>query len=157
MLRIVWDNIAQEGDMAVVYTVHGTALELDTSRSLDTAVLLSLFTDRTSDPDDPIPPSSDKRGFWGDAFPLVDGDRWGSRLWTLSRHKVTVDTLSTAREMCEEALQWMVDDGVVEKVVIQTSWLRNRRGYLAILVQLFKPGQLTPQISGPWEVIYAAS
>jgi phage gp46-like protein len=99
MLRIVYDNIAQEGDFAIVRYPSGSPKELETSRPLDTAVILSLFTDRRALDSDDIPKNSDRRGFWGDAYPLVENDQWGSRLWTLHRAKATNETLRVAREM----------------------------------------------------------
>lgn len=81
--------------------------------TLRTAVIISLFTDRRADDDDTLPDgSNDRRGWWGDTYPDVDGDLTGSRIWLLSRSKQIPDVLRHAETYAKEALQWMIDDGV---------------------------------------------
>ncbi len=90
---------------------------------LETAVLISLFSDRVALPDDVIPDgTSDPRGWWADdpAHPI------GSRLWLLARAKQTAETLASAEDYIVEALQWMIDDGVVAAVDVVVQWVRAR-------------------------------
>lgn len=95
----------------------GLALEEDAG--LETAVVLSFFTDRRANPDDSLPGApDDRRGWWGDAFPPVPLDRIGSRLWLLVREKQTHVVVQRAQEYGEEALQWLVDDGIASRVVV---------------------------------------
>ena len=88
----------------------GDHLELD--YSYDTAVLISLLTDREVDPSEALDPS-DRGGYWGDSYPDVPGDRVGSRLWTLKGAKRTPETLVRAEGYVREALRWMVEDGIL--------------------------------------------
>ena len=93
--------------------------ELDTGAlladaGLQTAVIISLFTDRRAEPDDTLPAeASDKRGWWGDAIAVqvngrtVEDDRIGSRLWLLSREKQLASVVERARQYCKEALASM--------------------------------------------------
>ncbi|WP_295379534.1 phage GP46 family protein [uncultured Pseudacidovorax sp.] len=79
------------------------------------AAVISLFTWRRAAPDDRV--EGARFGWWGDG--LEDGlpnDQIGSRLWLLSREKVTLDTINRARQYGREALQWFVDDGVATAV-----------------------------------------
>lgn len=97
--------------------------DLASDDGLDTAVALSLFTDRLANADDQIPDgSADRRGWWGDAYlpPLVDGtpDHIGSRLWLLARAQQTRETAQRAQAYAEEALQWLVDDGIAGAVTV---------------------------------------
>lgn len=86
---------------------------------LDTAVIISLFTDRQAEPGDSIPDGTDDmRGHWTDSMPEVDGDLIGSRLWLLTREKQLPEVMVRAREYCEEALDWMVQDGVARSVTV---------------------------------------
>jgi phage gp46-like protein len=97
--------------------ISGGGLTMDPG--LDTAVIISLFTDRRAEPDDPIDPLSptgDLRGWAGDLL-AEPGDRIGSRLWLLRRAKMTDETISLVKAYAEEALQWLVDDGVATQVV----------------------------------------
>jgi len=88
---------------------------------LETEVLLSLFTDRRANPDDELPAGDDDpRGYWGDAFATVEGDRYGSRLWLLRRSKLTDETLTRAREYSIEALEHFKEDGVANAIRVET-------------------------------------
>ncbi|HAY4364021.1 TPA: phage tail protein, partial [Escherichia coli] len=76
---------------------------------LTRAVVISLFTWRRAEPDDnaDVP-----MGWWGDTWPAVQNDRYGSRLWLLQRSKLTNQLVQTVRGYIRECLQWMTDDGV---------------------------------------------
>jgi phage gp46-like protein len=110
----IWNVEYAQGD----WVLSGPMLQ--TGNDLETAVLISLFTDRVIGPDDVVPDgSNDPRGWWGD-----DGQDYpiGSRLWLLSRAKQTQETLATARDYITEALQWLIDDGIASTIDVQTEW-----------------------------------
>jgi phage gp46-like protein len=96
--------------------------QLAAGGDLQTAILISLFSDRAANPNDVIPDGSgDPRGWVGDLdqdYPI------GSRLWLLSRAKQTGETLARAQDYIAEALQWLIDDGVVAKFDILVEWTR---------------------------------
>lgn len=104
-------------DNAPTLTVDGQvmALDLDAVEPLVRAVAISLFTWRRADPDDDLP-AGDRFGWWGDAFANDQGDRIGSRLWLLSRAKLTPDLPGRAAEYAREALAWLTTDGVAARV-----------------------------------------
>lgn len=96
---------------------------LTTGDDLATAILISLFTDRVANPDDVIPDgTSDPRGWWGDAGETTP---IGSRLWLLTREKQTQETLQRAYDYIVEALQWLIDDGVVAKFDVLVEWTKT--------------------------------
>ncbi len=82
------------------------------------AVVISLFSWRRANQDDDLP-SGDRFGWWGDTFATELNDRIGSRLWLLSRAKLTNETLTRAEGYVREALQWMIDDGVAARVDVE--------------------------------------
>lgn len=95
--------------MELWLTVNGT--QVNSSSQLDPltrAVVISLFTHRRADPDDnaDVP-----MGWWGDTWPIVANDRYGSKLWLLQRSKLTNALVNTVRGYLREALQWMLDAG----------------------------------------------
>lgn len=111
--------------------------------SLRTAVILSLFLDRRANDDDILPnDSDDRRGWWADTVaPMTDygigggsvsGDRIGSRLWLLSREKQLAGVLERARHYAEEALTWLVEDGVA--TAVQVTATNPRQGWLVLEV-----------------------
>lgn len=128
---------------------HGTDYALDglglaEDDGLETAVILSLFTDRRANADDIIPDGSiDRRGWWADQFADINNDQFGSRLWLLSREKQLSAVLTRAKQYADEALKWMVDDGVAESVEVVAS--NPRMGILALLVAITRPGQPVKQ------------
>lgn len=106
-----FDAAAYRGDFAVAYG----AMAADTD--LQTAVIISLFTDRRAEADDPLPDqAASRRGWWGDALAKR---RIGSRLWLLSREKQLREVVNRAREYTEESLAWLVDDGIAKRVAVQ--------------------------------------
>lgn len=97
--------------------------DLAVDDGLDTAVAISLWTDRLANADDVIPDGTgDRRGWGGDAYlPLLASgapDHIGSRLWLLSRALEILETAQRAQAYCREALQWLLDDGVAASVTV---------------------------------------
>jgi phage gp46-like protein len=115
-ISIAWSPALGRGDWVQLGT------QLQSGNDLANAVMISLFTDRVANSDDVIPDgTNDPRGWWGDdaALPI------GSRLWLLSRAKQTTETLARAQDYIAEALQWLIDDGVVARFDILTEWTRS--------------------------------
>lgn len=103
--------------------------------ALPRAVIISLFTWGRAKADDQLP-GTDRMGWWGDSFALVPNDRIGSRLWLLARSSITTRTVSLAKEYAQEALAWLVKDGVASKVTV----LAERQGLsqIALACQIVK-------------------
>lgn len=134
-LRLVWAGLASDCAMS--------GGDLAAESGLETAVILSLFCDARAREDDVIPDGTGyRRGWWADSVAsLASGgltvredaaaahDRIGSRLWLLSREKQLPEVLRRAKDYAEEALCWLIDDGVARKVQVTPSvprqgWLR---------------------------------
>lgn len=127
-IRTTFISFDQGADYAMA------ALGLEEDDGLETAVILSLFTDRLAEDDDVLPSGTDRRGWWADAYPSIQGDRIGSRLWLLSREKQIQSVLVRAREYALEALQWLIDDGVAAGVDVTAEVIRT--GVLGLTVQV---------------------
>lgn len=118
-----------------------------------TGVHLSLFSDRLAESDDRLPADDgDRRGWWGDTYPPVPGDRIGSRLWLLHREKQTQETLNRAEEYAREALGWMVEDGIAASISVSASWLR--RHVMAIEIGIDRPEDVALRMR--WAVAWEA-
>ena len=143
-IYIQWDNLNAQGDWTLATG------DLQTGQDLETACLVSLFTDKLATPDFvPTDGSSDRRGWWADPYndaPL------GSSLWQLERAKRTRDTLALARRWSEAALAWLVDDGVAKEVIVNTSWLGNAVGstFLGIGIAIVKPDGSVTRFTFGW-------
>ena len=128
-IRIIWSNDLTDGDFGYA---DG---DLETGQDLETACLASLFSDRLATPDfTPTDGTTDRRGWWADYYrdqPL------GSNLWQLERAHQTRNTLGLARRYTQDALQWLVDDGVARQVMVDTRFLA--RNMIGIAVAIVKP------------------
>lgn len=111
---------------------------------LETAVLISLFSDARASPDmlDAIDNDGDLRGFWGDI--TNPSDSTGSLLWTLKRQKQLTSTLAKARGFASAALQWIVDDKIATRVDVTTSYAYPASGFMIIAIDIYRPGSANP-------------
>lgn len=107
-----------EQPLSILIDGVDTPLGMGLRQPLPRAVIISLFTWARARADDELP-GTERMGWWGDSYPAVAGDRIGSRLWLLARAKITNQTAKKAREYAEEALAWLVVDGVASRVVVQ--------------------------------------
>lgn len=121
--------------LSVVIDGKTVPLGLDATEPIVRAVIVSLFTWRRANPDDPLP-AERRQGWWGDSFPTVPSDRIGSRLWLLARSKLLPETVQLAREYAQEALQWLIDDGVASRIVVEAE--RQGLDRLALACRVFK-------------------
>jgi phage gp46-like protein len=142
-IRILWDNLNTIGDWSLA---EG---DLQTGQDLETACLVSLFTDRLATPDFvPTDGTSDRRGWWGDVYldqPL------GSNLWQLERAKKTRSTLGIARDYSIAALQWLIDDGVAQTVAVDTAWIGAAGStLLGIGIAITKPDGTSTRFAYGW-------
>jgi len=128
-IALAWSNDLWRGDWLL--DARGSLAD---GADLETAVLLSLFTDRTALPGDDIPDKGTIRGWWADTFrtyPL------GSRLWLLWREKQTETTRRRAEEYAREALQWLVQAGVARSATTAAAWIA--RGLLELTIEITTP------------------
>ncbi|OPY15603.1 MAG: Phage protein GP46 [Syntrophus sp. PtaB.Bin001] len=135
-------------DIAVIYDPDKSTFSWSVTKpgltqdaGLETAVLLSLFSDRIAREDDVLPSGDDRRGWWADVYSDIEGDAWGSRLWLLSREKQTSETLRRAEEYASEALQWLIDDRVVSSVKCTAQIIRT--GVLGLTVVMTRGKNLS--------------
>lgn len=129
------------------------AVELEPT--LQTALILSLFTDRRAGPDDRLPQGVvDRRGWVGDEFVSPD-DAWGSLLWLLWYGKGASDMEDIpgkAEFAVQEALAWMVNTKVASQVVATAEWVAvaNGEDRLAIRVQIYQASRTAPVYDVLW-------
>lgn len=142
------DLLLEEGDLAL-------------DEGLETAVVVSLFTDRRVDVDERLPEEVDvedpppfyrqTRGFWADTA----GDRWGSKLYLLSRAKALPATAAAAVAAVEEALEWLVRAQIVSSVSVDGAFQELRAGdrvekVLSLEVELHRG------VSARWDALWRA-
>ena len=143
-------------DIALVYDTGGKRFDLAiedgalvTDEGLQTAVILSLFTDRRALEEDRLPDGTgDRRGYWADAY----RDRpHGSRLWLLHREKEQEEVLRRAKEYAEEALVWLVEDEVADAVEVEAWHMRRNTLGLRVIIRRGEQSVLDHQFDYVWQ------
>jgi phage gp46-like protein len=138
-----------EGDIRLIPGLNETDIavadrDLERDSSLETAIIISLFTDKRARTDDITPDrNEDRRGWYGDSL-NIDGDADGSWLWLLYRSKTTAEIPALAKEYTEDALRWLLEDGVAERVVV--SAVRADWNTLIITARVYRPGAVQPEL-----------
>lgn len=132
-IRLVWDVL----HASIALNDDGT--DFATDAGLETAVIISLFTDRRASETDELPATeTDRRGWWGNTLQSPDDDEEiGSKLWLLRREKEMPVVLIRAREYATDALKWLVRDKVASRVDVNVSIARP--GWLFLNPVIHRP------------------
>lgn len=116
---------------------------------LQSAVIVSLFTEKRVRPDELPFPETDRSGWWGDMFADIEGDQIGSKLWLLRREKQTPETQIRYQEYAKEALAWLIEDKIAETVEVVANFPERERVDLLVTIQ--KPqGKVAFKYSITW-------
>lgn len=135
-IRTSWDAERLFADWLFGATPRGR--DLDTRISLETAVVLSLFSDRVANDDDVLPDDTgDRRGWWAETGVSIP-DHMGSRLWLFSREKRTEAVRRRLDQATRECLAWLVRDRVARKVDVSVEYPRGTTDRVDIAVVVWK-------------------
>lgn len=150
-----WKDFVQPSGVPLVYADVLATYALALEDSLQTAIILSLFTDRRATVDDKLPlHDTDRRGWVGDEFMATDFDTrpdpWGSRLWLCYWGKASGDVLEAARFAAAESLDWMLRAGIASKVDVTAQWVGERMDRLAVRPTIYQPRQTRPVYDVLW-------
>lgn len=147
MLKIGWDNDTGRG---LLQKTAANALALD--ESMETLVLLSLFTHVEATEAEIAAAGLDRQeGWWADATAIRDPGtpRLGSKLWLLSRGKLSLDKMRLAEQYARESLSWLIDQGIAATVTVTAT--RPRPDVLGLDVTITRPTKLLPPFKQLWE------
>lgn len=133
-MKMQWDS--SRGGFDLVLTKSGG---LDGGDPLGGAVIVSLFSDRTADPDDMTPDlGPDRRGWWGDAL-RDSADRLGSLLWLKRREKKTEKARHEIEVAATAALDWLLEDGIAAEVEVTASFPPELTDWVVLAVAITEP------------------
>lgn len=105
--------------------------EIQTDKSLKSAVLVSLFTDARCEKTELPKGEFSQRGYFGDA---IFKEETGSKLWFLNRSKYTNDTLIKAKEYAKSSLDWIVSDGLAKDIKVDSFFNEQKKLILNISI-----------------------
>jgi len=129
---------------------------------LETAVIMSLFSDSRAEDDEYIRYSSNfqrpplNRGFWVDTY---RNTVMGSGLWLLEREKRLQSTLVQAETYASDCLQWLIRDGVCKSINVTAEFDATNQEVLNLDVVLTRQDEETTtlQYAYVWDTINTAA
>ena len=105
--------------------------------TLEQLVICSLFCDGRAPADAELPSEddTDRRGFWGDTYPVEAGDTTGSLLWLYTeRAFMDSDIVRRVEQAATDALRWLVNQGIAKEIHVTTERDGHRLG-LAVVIE----------------------
>jgi phage gp46-like protein len=120
---------------------------LDDTQALATAVTVALGTDARADANDALPDfSDDLRGWWGDldADELYGGWPIGSRLWLMTRAKITDEraregaTVGRIDRYIREALDPFVENGIATSYTVAVTRDTSDRNKIVAEIVIYR-------------------
>lgn len=130
-LALIWKD--GKGDLV--------AKQLTLDESLTNTILISLFTDQQV---------NGERGYWADTL-THNSKPTGSKLWLLERSKRLDEVLEQAQQYANEALQWLIDDGLVRHVEVHAYAIRDVL-WLDIVIELLNGSKEQRTFKARWSL-----
>lgn len=104
---------------------------------LESSVLFSLFSNQYISAEE-LNSENSLGGWWGDLItPETKIKRLGSKIYIMLRDKLLPDTKDKLKTYIEEALQWLIDDGVAVNLLVDVQKLTETS--LASSVEIVRP------------------
>lgn len=133
-------------DLAVVNRV------LESTDGMETALIVSLFTDaRTSS--DKVATAHNRRGWVGNILTANIGRSIGSTLWVYEQSRITTNILNQIRVAAQEALDWLVEDGIAKTVIVSVQQVTERG--IVISIDIETPQGENQRYSAIWRATSA--
>lgn len=121
----VFDFVKQDQDFAI-------------DDGLETAIIVSLFSDKRVSLAEVRAGVVDTRGGWWGSF--VEGQiETGSEIWLFERRKLTTQVAADIEDEAVAALQWMLGEGSVDKIEVTT--VRPAINRLNMVIAIIKGNQ----------------
>jgi len=130
-------------------------IEIDTdgdlkgSNSTNTAVDMSLGTDKRADPSE-IKDASLRRGWVGDIFNNVPNYEIGSKWWLRDQGRLTNESVNFIVGDTKKALNWMLEDNLISN--LEVTGTRNiRKNQLEIKIRFVVDANIIERVFILWE------
>ena len=98
--------------------------------NLESAILISLFTDSYVESDEAKNYGKKEGGGW------FGESNIGSKIWLIADRKINNETFSQAVAFAEQSLQWLIDDGIADLIEVETAVSQINRINLTISLYL---------------------
>lgn len=112
-------DILIEKDNDNLYDISFEDGDFKLTDGLDTAIVLSLFTDGRADSSEVSEPIL-RRGWIGNEQNENEDDYFGSKLWLLEQARINNDTSNRVTSFSQDALSWMINSDYAKKLDINS-------------------------------------
>ena len=130
-IAIEYKSQIKEYDISIL---NGDLKECD---DLDSAVIISLFTWARASAGE-VDENAPRFGWFGDKIDADSTDSTGSKRYLLKRKKITNQTIMDSREYIEQALRWMIEDGVATEIKAEVERNASDVNRVDALVQIVR-------------------
>lgn len=127
---------------------------LESTAGMETAIIVSLFTDDRASVDNVATPQN-RRGWVGNILTAPIGRSLGSVLWVYEQSRITKNILNQVRVAAQESLDWLVEDGIAKSVIVSVQEVRTRGIIININIQT--PQGKNQRYSAIWRETSAAN
>ncbi len=111
-LDVTFDSATGLRDIAI-----GADGDLQSVDDFSTSIDLSILTNRRANSSEVSQPIA-RRGWIGDLTPKTQGRKVGSKVWLFEQSRRDSDTINGIRDAVQEGLQWLIDEGQVERIEV---------------------------------------
>lgn len=112
--------------------------DLKADNGLETAALISMFSDKRITFEELPRGETDRRGWWADLISEQAEDEIGSKLWRLEAvGKVNNQTAIELEAIIAEAFNWMLEDGLASRLIVSAE--RTETNEVTGTIQIVRP------------------
>lgn len=127
------NDIALVKNESGIYDISFSSGDFEKAQGLDTAIINSLNIDQRAEASEVATPQN-RRGNIIDELNNENDFQIGSKLWLLSQKRANQETVSLAESYASECLQWLIDDGIAQTVIV-SGILKNDNIVLSITIK----------------------
>lgn len=125
------------------FSLNAITAPVTSKEGMTHAVLQSIYNHAESTKNDRVRMNKEERGgSWSDDILTIVG----SRDWTLTREKLTPQTLSLAKRFYETALAWLINDGYAKSVEVSVSEEKPNQMTRNIVITLMDSSKFEVQL-----------
>ena len=132
------------------FTIGITNGDLTAEEGFDTAINLSLFTDKRA-PEGRISEEKNSRGSLRDIVSVVPNRKHGSLLWLVEQSRLTAENRNLITSYSQDALNWFVEDKLAKSVVVITEII-PRLGFKINIVITYNNDEVANHYRNLWEL-----
>jgi phage gp46-like protein len=108
----------------------------------ETAIIMSILCEARALASE-VPTAELRRGWWGNLVGDFANYEIGSKIWLLYQSKRTPDTLALIKTYAINALQWMINDGYIDKIDADSSFIEDG---IFLIIKLYRSQNLVDSV-----------